>query len=65
MLVGLNTIAFVTFGDQFKSITSQHEPVPVYKGDALGYFRHGGSINILLFQPGVYASIRVPQGQGN
>ena len=62
--VGLNTIASVIFEDKFKRIKYGDTPVPIDKGDEFGYFQYGGSLNILLFEEGVYSSIRVPQGQG-
>lgn len=62
--VGLNTIASVVFEEKFKCVTSRDGPVPILKGEEIGYFQYGGSLNILLFQKGVYASVRVPQGQG-
>ncbi len=58
--VGLNTIASVLFNEKFNSITS---PQPITKGEEVGYFQYGGSLNILLFEPGVFPSVRIPQGQ--
>ncbi|WP_332878385.1 phosphatidylserine decarboxylase [Massilia sp. S19_KUP03_FR1] len=62
--VGLNTISAI-----HPSVTSHTyvrpggTPIKVNKGDELGYFSYGGSLNILLFQPGVLDSISVLQGQ--
>jgi phosphatidylserine decarboxylase len=61
--VGLNTIASVIFRDQFKKVTADDEPVAIQKGDEIGYFQYGGSMNILLFEKGCFPSIRIPQGQ--
>lgn len=58
--VGLNTIASVIFNDKFNNLTS---PQPIGKGEEVGYFQYGGSLNILLFEPGVFPSVRIPQGQ--
>lgn len=38
-------------------------PLSVTKGDQVGYFRYGGSLNILIFEPGVFSSIAVLMGQ--
>jgi len=38
-------------------------PLPVTKGDQVGYFKYGGSLNILFFEPGVFSSIAVLMGQ--
>jgi len=62
--VGLNTISAI-----HPSVTSNTyvspggTPIKVHKGDELGYFAYGGSLNILLFQPGVLDSLSVLQGQ--
>lgn len=60
--VGLNTIASVIFKEKFKHVTSQ-TPQPITKGEEVGYFQYGGSLNILLFQKGCFPAIRIPQGQ--
>jgi len=36
--------------------------VPVQKGEQVGYFAYGGSLNILLFEPGVMSSMNVLMG---
>ena len=61
--VGLNTIASVIFTEKYKIITSNDNPVPVKKGDEVGYFQYGGSLNILLFEPGRFPSLSLLQGQ--
>jgi len=38
-------------------------PLPIAKGDQVGYFKYGGSLNILFFEPGVFSSIAVLMGQ--
>jgi phosphatidylserine decarboxylase len=64
--VGLNTISAI-----FASVVNRRStmvpvggrPVRVAKGDELGHFAYGGSLNILLFQPGVFSSVSVRMGQ--
>jgi phosphatidylserine decarboxylase len=62
--VGLNTISAI-----HPSVVSNTyvapggTPVRVEKGDELGYFAYGGSLNILLFQAGVLDCLSVLQGQ--
>ncbi len=60
--VGLNTIASVIFNEKFKSVTSAN-PVEICKGEEVGYFQYGGSLNILLFEKGCFPAVRIPQGQ--
>jgi len=38
-------------------------PLAMTKGDQVGYFKYGGSLNILFFEPGVFSSIAVLMGQ--
>lgn len=61
--VGLNTISSVIFDSKFKKITSGDTPQPIVKGEEVGYFQYGGSLNILLFEKGVFPAVRIPQGQ--
>ena len=66
--VGLNTIASVVFhsdkfGDKLARITPADPPVDIVKGDEVGYFKYGGSLNILLFEPGRFPSMTLLQGQ--
>lgn len=61
--VGLNTIASVVFVDKFKHVTKDDKPVAVNKGEEIGYFKYGGSLNILLFEKGRFPAIRLLQGQ--
>jgi len=61
--VGLNTISSVIFNDPFQDIKLTDTPVAIAKGEEIGYFQYGGSMNILLFENGVFPSVRIPQGQ--
>ncbi|MFI9235693.1 phosphatidylserine decarboxylase [Streptomyces sp. NPDC053079] len=58
--VGLNSIASVNFLPQFKNLD---EPVKVKKGDEIGNFTYGGSLNILLFEHGRFPALQLHQGQ--
>jgi len=55
--VGLNTVGTVEFNDPFKHITPSDTPQPIDKGQQIGNFKYGGSLNILLFQPGRFPSM--------
>lgn len=57
--VGLNTVGSVVFNDPFKLITSSDAPVSIAKGQEIGFFKYGGSLNILLFQPGRFPSLNM------
>lgn len=62
--VGLNTISAIhpsVVSDTY--VRPGGTPVKIKKGEELGYFAYGGSLNILLFQPGVLDCISVLQGQ--
>ena len=68
--VGLNTISSVVFEDSALvpptkkgKRTSPKKWKPVKKGDEIGHFAYGGSLNILLFQPGVFSNVSVLMGQ--
>lgn len=61
--VGLNTIASVVFEDKYKRIKSGESPQPIEKGEEVGYFKYGGSLNILLFEPGRFPSMNLLQGE--
>ncbi|MFD2785519.1 phosphatidylserine decarboxylase [Hymenobacter rubripertinctus] len=64
--VGLNTISSIhpsVVGNASSYVKPGGTPVPVKKGQELGYFAYGGSLNILLFEPGVLGSISVLMGQ--
>ncbi|NJL27153.1 MAG: phosphatidylserine decarboxylase [Thermoanaerobaculia bacterium] len=64
--VGLNTISSISpslVNNRSTYVPPGSEPVPIKKGDELGHFAYGGSLNILLFQKGVLSSISVLVGQ--
>ncbi len=63
--VGLNTISALTpslVGKSSTYVPPGGTPVPVIKGEELGHFAYGGSLNILLFQKGVMTSVSVLMG---
>lgn len=59
--VGLSTIGSVVFEEPFKSIDPD-TPVSVNKGDRVGHFEYGGSLVILVFEPGRFEELTVDQG---
>ncbi len=62
--VGLNTIASVVFQEPYKCISAvDNTTQPIKKGDEIGYFKYGGSLNILLFEPGRFPSMNLLQGE--
>lgn len=60
--VGLSTVGSVVFEDKFLAAKN---PVDVKRGDELGHFLYGGSLVILIFEPGKYASGAVKVRLGN
>ncbi|MBB6119468.1 phosphatidylserine decarboxylase [Nocardiopsis algeriensis] len=60
--VGLNSIASVEFKPEFSQVTPQ-KPVSVEKGQEIGFFKYGGSLNILLFEEGKFPALQMLQGQ--
>ncbi len=58
--VGLNSIASVNYLKKFKNIDG---PVPVAKGEKVGNFKYGGSLNILLFEEKRFPALQLLQGQ--
>ncbi len=60
--VGLNTISSIVIEDKFNNVRADN-PVPVYKGDKLGYFKYGGSLSMLLFEPNIFPGIKVNMGE--
>ncbi len=63
--VGLNTISAMSpslVNNQSTLVPVGGMPVPVKKGDELGHFAYGGSLNILLFQKGIFNSVSVLMG---
>ena len=64
--VGLNTISSMfpsVINNKSSLVPPGAPPVSVKKGDELGYFAYGGSLNILMFQKGVFSSVSVFMGQ--
>ncbi|GHI10103.1 phosphatidylserine decarboxylase [Streptomyces cellostaticus] len=59
--VGLNSIASVNFLDKFKP--PLQTPVMVEKGERIGNFKYGGSLNILLFEKDRFPALQLLQGQ--
>ncbi len=60
--VGLNTISSIVFNDKFKRLK---KPVRVKRGDELGHFLYGGSLFIMIFEPGRYKSDAIQVRLGN
>ncbi len=60
--VGLSEIGSVVFEEQFLQATA---PVPIQRGDELGHFLYGGSLVILVFEPGKYSSDGIYVRLGN
>ncbi|WP_329068483.1 phosphatidylserine decarboxylase [Streptomyces sp. NBC_01429] len=58
--VGLNSIASVNYLPKFKNLNG---PVKVAKGEKIGNFKYGGSLNILLFQKDRFPALQMLQGQ--
>lgn len=68
--VGLNTISSVIFEKSALVPPSKPGKKPsskkwknIKKGEEIGHFAYGGSLNILLFEPGVLGSVSVLMGQ--
>jgi phosphatidylserine decarboxylase len=60
--VGLDTISSIVFAPKFTDIT---KPVPVERGETLGNFYYGGSLLIMVFEPGRYGSDAIKVRLGN
>jgi phosphatidylserine decarboxylase len=60
--VGLNTISSVVFEDRFVPLEA---PVSVARGDRLGHFLYGGSLFLMIFEPGRYTSGAIKVRLGN
>ena len=60
--VGLSTVGSVVFEDKFLKAKG---PVPVARGDELGHFLYGGSLVIMIFEPGRYKSDAIQVRLGN
>ncbi|MFJ3216480.1 phosphatidylserine decarboxylase [Kitasatospora sp. NPDC086801] len=61
--VGLNSIGSVKFVEKFRNITGDAVPVEVKKGEEIGCFQYGGSLNILLFEKGRFPALQLLMGQ--
>lgn len=64
--VGLNTISAIfpsMVNKQSTMVPPGGTPVPIKKGEEVGHFAYGGSLNILLFQSGVLQAVSALQGQ--
>jgi phosphatidylserine decarboxylase len=60
--VGLNTISSIIMEPKFASV---EQPVPVQRGERLGHFLYGGSLFIMVFEPGRYQSDAIQVRLGN
>ena len=60
--VGLNTISSIVFNPKFENVT---KPVPVKRGEELGNFIYGGSLFVMIFEPGRYKSGAIKVRLGN
>lgn len=63
--VGLNTISRISpslQGDSKYYVKPGHKGVRVHKGTRMGNFAYGGSLNILMFEKGVFPCISLQQG---
>jgi phosphatidylserine decarboxylase len=60
--VGLSLVGSVVFRDKFLQAKG---PVPVTRGEELGHFLYGGSLVMLIFEPGKYASAAIQVRLGN
>ncbi len=60
--VGLDTISSIMFEEKFMNVV---KPVPVKRGDTLGYFLYGGSLFIMIFEPNRYKSDAIRVRLGN
>ncbi|MFJ6740310.1 phosphatidylserine decarboxylase [Streptomyces sp. NPDC091279] len=58
--VGLNSIASVNYLPKFTNVDG---PVTVTKGEKIGNFKYGGSLNILLFEKDRFPALQMQQGQ--
>ncbi|MBD0669628.1 phosphatidylserine decarboxylase [Streptomyces sp. CBMA156] len=58
--VGLNSIGSVQYEPEFKN---PQKPVAVTKGQKIGNFQYGGSLNILLFEYSRFPALQLHMGQ--
>jgi len=61
--VGLDDVNSVNFVPEVSDIPEKNPTKKITKGYPLGYFAYGGSVVILLFEPGVFSGLKVNQGQ--
>ena len=61
--VGLDDVNSVNFDPGFQNIPKNNPTKIVKKGQRLGHFAYGGSMVILLFEPGVFSGLKMNQGQ--
>ena len=61
--VGLDDVNSVNFVPEVADIPEKNPARKIEKGEPLGYFAYGGSVVILLFEPGVFTGLKVQQGQ--
>jgi phosphatidylserine decarboxylase len=60
--VGLSTVGSVVFRDRFLNAKG---PVRIERGEELGHFLYGGSLVMLIFEPGRYKSGAIQVRLGN
>jgi len=61
--VGLDDVNSVNFDPGFQSIPQKNPAKIVKKGQRLGHFAYGGSMVILVFEPGIFTGLKINQGQ--
>ncbi|QFR97456.1 phosphatidylserine decarboxylase [Streptomyces tsukubensis] len=67
--VGLNSIGSVNYLPRFQHVNypaapaTPKDPVKVGKGEKIGNFKYGGSLNILLFEKERFPALQLLQGQ--
>jgi len=61
--VGLDDVNSVNFDPGFQGIPKNNPAKTVKKGQRLGHFAYGGSMVILLFEPGIFTGLKMNQGQ--
>ena len=60
--VGLSNIGSIVFEKKYSNLAG---PVPVKRGDELGHFLYGGSLFIMIFEPGKFKSDAINVRLGN
>jgi phosphatidylserine decarboxylase len=61
--VGLDDVNSVNFDPGFQDIPENYPTKIVKNGQRLGHFAYGGSMVILIFEPNVFAGLKMNQGQ--